>query len=81
MKSLITYNQHAVNKFTQFFNAFHCLSKPFFPFGRRRNSYHCNGENIEFAGKAAITGAAPVPVPPPIPAVINNILYFLSKHF
>ena len=27
----------------------------------------------------AITGAAPVPVPPPIPAVINTILVFLDK--
>ena len=28
---------------------------------------------------SAITGAAPVPVPPPIPAVINNILVFASN--
>ncbi len=27
----------------------------------------------------AMIGAAPVPVPPPIPAVINTILVFISK--
>ena len=29
---------------------------------------------------SAITGAAPVPVPPPIPAVINNIFVFESSN-
>ena len=37
--------------------------------------------NMPFSfANLATTGAAPVPVPPPIPAVINNILVFESNN-
>lgn len=81
MKLLVTDNQHAVGELTQPHDALNGLVVSFFALGGRGNGDHGNGEDSQFAGQAGDDRSTPVPVPPPMPAVIKSILVFSSSTF